>query len=756
MDHLPHLISDLGLILGAAAVVTILFRWLKQPVVLGYLIAGFLVGPNFQLFPSIAEPESINVWANIGVIFLLFGLGLEFSFKKLLRVGGSASITGIIEVSCMVAIGYTIGTFLGWSKIDSLFLGGIISISSTIIIIKTFEELGVKGKQFAGLVIGIIVIEDLLAILLMVLLTTISVSNQFSGTDMLFSIIKLIFFLILWFILGIFFIPTLLRWAKKLLTEEMLLISSLALCMMMVWLASEVGFSPALGAFIMGSILAETVYAEKIEQLLIPVKNLFGAIFFVSVGMLFNPKMVADYAWPIVIIILAVIIGKIVANTFGALISGQPLKVSVQTGFSLAQIGEFSFIIATLGYSLKVTSEFLYPVAVAASALTTFTTPYLMKAAEPFYNWLNKILPASWIKSLNRYSNRSQKQATTSEWQKYIRAWFVQTIILTVFITSIVILSSYFLLPFTKNKYGNNTWITIVVAIATAIIIAPFIWTLIMPYKKELLHKILKQQKFKGSIFLLHLLKIIIAIFLVGFLLDSFFSAKIALLITILMFVILLFLSNKVQSIYSKIKGQFLTNYHAREDAEKEALHAELAPWDAHIANFQIDAHCPGVGKTLLELAWRETYGINVARILRGNKIINAPNRNERIFPTDNLSIIGTDEQLMNFNAAMSLRAEESKETITANKKYEIILGHITVAKNSSLVNQTIRQSGIREKTHGIIVGIESNGTRIINPESTYVMKSDDILWIVGDKLRIAFLKKETEHTEETKFQINE
>ncbi|MBX2932148.1 MAG: cation:proton antiporter [Chitinophagaceae bacterium] len=747
MIHLPELIRDLGLILGAAAIVTILFKWLKQPIVLGYLIAGFLVGPHFHLIPSIAEKHNIDVWAEIGVIFLLFGLGLEFSFKKLLRVGIPASITALLEVAGMVFLGYMIGSLMGWSKMDSIFLGGVLCISSTTIIIRAFEELGVQGKQFAGLVFGILIVEDLLAILLMVLLTTISVSNQFSGSEMLFSIVKLIFFLILWFILGIFFIPTLLRWAKKLMTEEMLLITSLALCIMMVWLASMVGFSPALGAFIMGSILAETVYAEKIEHLLKPVKDLFGAVFFVSVGMLFNPEVVVDYTWTVVIIILATIFGKMITTSFGALLSGQPLKLSVQTGFSLAQIGEFSFIIATLGYSLKVTSEFLYPIAVAVSAITTFTTPYLMKMADPFYNWLNKILPPAWIKSLNRYSNRSQKQTITNEWQRYIRSWVIQTIILTVFVTAIVLLSSYYILPYTRTRLGDNTWITIVVAIGTAIIIAPFIWSLILPYKRDLLEEILKTQKFKGSIYLLHLLKIVIAIFLVGFLLDSFFSAKISLLVTVLMFITLLFFSKKIQLLYKKIKGQFLINYNAREDAEKSNLQSELAPWDTHIVAFQVNAHCPGIGKTLQELAWRETYGINVARILRGNKIINAPGRYERIFPTDLLSIIGTDEQLMTFNQAINI--PDVKETVTTSKKNEIILGHITIAPNAALAEQTIRQSGIREKTHGIIVGIETNGQRIINPESTYTMKAGDILWIVGDKLRISTLKKATEETEE-------
>jgi CPA2 family monovalent cation:H+ antiporter-2 len=490
MNHIPHLITDLGLILGAAAIVTILFKWLKQPLVLGYLIAGFIVGPNLHLTPSIAEIQNIKVWAEIGVIFLLFGLGLEFSFKKLMKVGAPASITALIEVSGMVFYGYVFGKLLGWSHIDSIFLGGILGISSTTIIMRAFDEAGVKGKQFAGLVFGILVMEDLLAIVLMVLLTTLSISSNFSGTDMLFSVAKLIFFLVLWFILGIFFVPTLLRWSKKLLNDEMLLITSLALCILMVWLASIVGFSPALGAFIMGSILAETVYAEKIEHLLKPVKDLFGAVFFVSVGMLFNPSIVVEYAWLIAILIVIIILGKIINVTIGALVSGQPLKISIQAGFSLAQIGEFSFIIASLGLTLKVTSDFLYPIAIAVSAITTFTTPYLLKLAEPFYNWLVKALPPSWVKAMNRYSNRSQKQNNVSKWQEYVRSWMINSLLISILITSIVILSSYYLLPFTRTKLGDNTWATLVGTIGTFIFMSPFLWTLITPHKKDKLKEL--------------------------------------------------------------------------------------------------------------------------------------------------------------------------------------------------------------------------------------------------------------------------
>jgi len=745
MEALPHLITDLGLILGAAAIVTILFKWLKQPLVLGYLIAGFLVGPNLHLTPTIVEINNIKVWAEIGVIFLLFGLGLEFSFKKLMRVGAPASITAIIEVSGMVFFGYVLGKLMNWSQIDSIFLGGVLGISSTTIIMRAFDEAGVKGKQFAGLVFGILVMEDLLAIVLLVLLTTISISSNFSGTDMLLSVAKLIFFLVLWFLLGIFFVPTLLRWAKKLLNEEMLLITSLALCILMVWLASVVGFSPALGAFIMGSILAETIYAEKIEHLLKPVKDLFGAVFFVSVGMLFNPSIFVNYAWLIILLIFIIILGKIFNVTIGALVSGQPLKISVQAGFSLAQIGEFSFIIASLGMTLKVTSDFIYPIAIAVSAITTFTTPYLLKLAEPFYNWLVKVLPPSWLKAMNRYSNRTQKQSNVNEWQAYVRSWLINSFLISILITSIVLLSSYYLLPFTRTKLGDNTWTTIVGTIGTLIFVSPFLWRLLIPYNRERLQILAAKKRFRGSIYLLHFIRIAIAIFLIGFLLERFFSPKIALVVSVLLFATLILLSNKIRVLYTRIKKQFLLNYNEREQIKKPDVQEELAPWDAHLASYVIDSNFIGIGKTLQELAWRENFGINVARIFRGNKIINTPNKFEKIYPLDKLAVIGTDEQLTSFSWKLNNSIDETVTTVNSTNRNEVILSHIIIAPKSNFAGKTIRESGIRESTHGIVVGVESNGERMINPESIYVMKTGDILWIVGDKLRLTALKKAEE-----------
>lgn len=447
MTHLPHFVTDLGLILAVAAITTLIFKKIKQPVVLGYIIAGFLVGPHSSLLPTVADEDGVKTWSEIGVIFLLFTLGLEFSFKKLVKVGGSASVTALVEIVLMIGIGYLTGNLMGWSMMDSVFLGAILAMSSTTIIIRAFDEAGVRAKKFATLVFGILIVEDLVAILLLVLLSTLAVTQQFGGGELLAEILKLAFFLILWFLGGIFFIPTFLKRTSKLLNDETMLIVSLALCLAMVLLAVKVGFSAALGAFVMGSILAETTQAERIEHLVKSVKDLFAAIFFVSVGMMIDLQVLVDYAVPVLVITLITIFGKLIATALGALLSGQSLKHSVQAGMSLAQIGEFSFIIASLGVSLNVTSAFLYPIAVAASAVTTFTTPFMIKKSGSFYAFLEKRLPARWINSLNRYSSGSQQLSAYSDWKELIRTYTMNVVIHVVILVAIIFFVAAFSLP---------------------------------------------------------------------------------------------------------------------------------------------------------------------------------------------------------------------------------------------------------------------------------------------------------------------
>lgn len=729
--HLPNLISDLGLILVTAAIAVLLFRKLKQPLVLGYLVAGFLASSEFDFFPTVKDMNSVKVWAEIGVIFLLFSLGLEFSFKKLMKVGGTASITALTQIIGMVVLGYFIGQLMDWGKMNSLFLGVILSISSTTIILKTFDELGVKTQKFAGNVIGALIVQDILAILMMVLLSTVAVSQQFSGSELLQSVLKLIFFLTIWFVAGIFFIPTLLKKAKHLLTDEMLLIVSLALCLLMVLFAANVGFSPALGAFIMGSIIAETTQAEHIEHLVKPVKDLFGAVFFVSVGMLINPEMLLKYGIPVGILTFTVIIGQSFFSTIGALISGQPLKQSIQTGMSLSQIGEFSFIIATLGMTLNVTSDFLYPIVVAVSAVTTFTTPFMVKLSTPFSGYLERKLPRRWVKRIERYSANTEAIKSVSTWQIVLRAYLTQVIIHSIIIVAIIALSSKYILPLVQDsRFGNA-----IAALITIVILSPFLWALSL--RRVAVHQVqelMQVRKYQGPIIVLIFFRIALSLFYMGFVLNEFFSPLIALIALIIGIISYIIFPKKLHAFYIKIEGHFLRNFNDREFTKQANKRQNvLSPWDGHMADFIIAKESNLAGKTLEELRIREQFGINIASIKRGDITINIPIRTERLFPGDDINVIGTDEQVKLFKIYLDKHEIDAPELI---EKEDIILQQLEL-KNRICIGKSIRESQIREKTHGIIVGIERNGSRILNPDSHLVLEADDILWIAGNKKKI-------------------
>ena len=734
--HLEPLIIDLGLILMTAGIAVLLFKKLKQPLVLGYLIAGFLAGNNFSFFPTIRDTKSVEVWAEIGVIFLLFSLGLEFSFKKLIKVGGTASITAITQIGMMVFLGFTAGQLLDWSTMDSIFLGVILSISSTTIILKSFEELGVKAQRFAGNVIGSLIVQDIIAILMMVLLSTIAVSENFSGSELLQSILKLVFFLVLWFLSGIFIIPTVLKKAKHLLTDEMLLIISIALCLLMVILAAKVGFSPALGAFIMGSIIAETTQAEHIEHLVKPVKDLFGAVFFVSVGMLIDPQALTEHALPVLILSLVTILGQSVSSTIGSLLSGQPLKESVQTGMSLSQIGEFSFIIATLGITLQVTSSFLYPIVVAVSAVTTFSTPYMIKLSGPFSDLLSRKLPRKWLKKIERYSASTQAIKTVSYWKKVLNAYLMQVIIHSIIIVAVIILSSRFILPIVKvYSFGSGLG-----ALITLVFLSPFLWALsLRRVAVEEVNILLEDRKSRGPMAMLFLFRILIAVVYIGFLLNIFFSPKTAFGVFVVAIVLYFSFQSKLNKQYHKIENHFLSNLNDREITKAKRSRSDLSPWDGHMAVFDIAAESNIAGETLKKLQLREQLGINIASIKRGEITIHIPDANERIFPGDEVFVIGTDAQVQEFKKYLDQHEIEATPEV---REPDIVLRQIEL-KNHAFIGKSIKESKLREKTNGLVVGIEKRGQRFMNPESNVLLEKDDILWIVGDKKLLADLVHE-------------
>ncbi len=724
---LSPLISDLGLILLTAGAAVLLFRKIRQPLVLGYLIAGFLAGNHFDFFPSVQEIHSVEVWAEIGIIFLLFNLGLEFSFRKLMHVGGTASVTALVQIVCMVIGGYFAGRALGWEPMDCVFLGVMLSISSTTIILKTFEELALKAQKFVGNVIGALIVQDLLAILMMVMLSTIAVSRQVEGMELVMTVLKLVFFLILWFVSGIFFIPTLLKRSQKLLNDETTLILAIALCLMMVMLAADVGFSPALGAFMMGSIIAETTQAEHIEHLMKPVKDLFGAVFFVSVGMLIDPTALVEHWKPVLVLTLVVIIGQSLSAAGGALLSGRPLTQSVQTGMSLSQIGEFSFIIATMGASLKVTSAFLYPIIVAVSAITTFTTPFMVRYSAPFAGFLQRKLPRKWLRRIERYAERTHSGKSASNWQIVIRAYLVQVLVHSVIIISFILLAGRYLLPLGEGSITG----TLLVAVLTLLLIAPFLWALSMRrVATEQVNVLLQERRYRGPLILMILFRFLLTLFYVGFLVDKFFSAQTAFVVLGAAVVLYWLFPKKLNARYHRLEERFLKNLNAREIIQAKWKRSDLTPWDGHMEVFKIGKESNLAGLLLRELQLREQFGINIVFIKRGHITITIPSRNERLFPGDEICIMGNDTQVEAFRDYLE---HNEHEPAPDEKEHDIILLSLIVL-NPAYIGVTIKESALREKTHGLIVGLERRGRRVLNPESNVVLEEHDILWIVGER----------------------
>lgn len=744
MTHLPNLIEDLGLILMAAAVVTLLFKKLKQPVVLGYLIAGFLVGPNFSFLPTVKDTASVSIWAEIGVIFMLFGLGLEFSFKKLAKVGKSASITATFEILFMLGVGYLVGRALNWSVMDSLFLGGILSISSTTIIVRAFDELGLKGKSFVSLVFGVLVVEDLLAILLMVLLSSVAVTQSLSGSELTMSSLRLVFFLVLWFVLGIYLLPIFLKKFRELLSDETMLIVSIGLCLMMVIVASHVGFSPALGAFVMGSILAETPKGHRIEQLILPVKDLFSAVFFVSVGMLINPKVLTEYFWIIILITVITIIGKLISTALGALVSGRSVKTSVQSGMSLAQIGEFSFIIATLGMTLKVTSDFLYPIAVTVSAITTFSTPYLIKFSDPFADWLERKLPSGVRESLSRYevamSTSSGGNVLSLLWREY----GIKIILNSVIVIAITMAISRLALPRLGESFQTGP-MSLLVCFFTMILTAPFLWAIFFggpshvgSHKPETIEQLRKLQVGVSIV------RFLVGCGLAGFVVSNFTSilAFSGILFVTLTALGAFFFSRFSEPIYRNLENRFISNLAANEKAEleKKAKIPELAPWNATLVEFTVSPNSSLIAKTLQESRIKERFGVTVAMIERGDTQILAPKRDDLLLPSDKLFIIGTEEQLLAVKEVIEKKTSVESPSISGN----FGLASLVLAPHDHCINKPIRDCGLREAVNGLIVGIERDGQRYLSPDSSMILIPGDLVWLVGDKTLIKKLRSPT------------
>lgn len=748
MSQIPSLISDLAVILISAGLVTLLFKRLKQPVVLGYIVAGILAGPAIKEIPTVTDVESIRIWADIGVVFLLFALGLDFSFKKLMKVGGTAVIGAVTVVIGMMTFGYITGLSLGWGHMNSLFLGGMLSMSSTTIIFKAFDDMGLRNQRFAGVVFGILVVEDLFAVLLMVLLSTLAVSKHVEGMELLDSVVKLGVFLLFCFVVGIYLIPSFLKKARTFLNDETLLIVSIGLCLGMVMIATKAGFSSALGAFVMGSILAETIEAEHIDHLVKPVKDLFGAIFFVSVGMLIDPVLLWEYKIPILILTLVVMFGQIIFASFGVLLSGQTVKVAIQSGFSLAQIGEFAFIIASLGLSLQVTDHFLYPIVVAVSVITTFFTPYMIRMAEPAYKIAERVIPASWMAFLERYSSGSNTIKQKSAWNKLLKALVRIVGTYTAVTLVLIFIWLQFVSPFLINTipgiYGDVISLVLILGL-----ISPMLRAIMMKknHSNEF-QQLWQDSKYnRGPLVSLIVLRILLCIGLVMLPVARLLNAAVGIATAIAATVIaLVIFSKKLKKQSILMERHFFTNLTAREmESERNApinqrFASHLLQRDLHLADFEVKQNSPSMGKTLKELNFRQKCNVNIVTIIRGNRRINIPGGNERLYPFDKLVVVGTDDDLANFRQYIEERYKESQTNLQETK--EVNMEQFFISEGSGLIGRTILESGIRDKSACLVIGIERGNHSIKNPAPTTVFEQGDIVWIVGEHEKVLRLSE--------------
>lgn len=746
MSELPELVQDLALILVVAGFVTLLFKKLKQPLVLGYIVAGFLVSPHMSYTMSVVDQGDIQTWADIGVIFLLFSLGLDFSIKKILKMGASPIIAACTIIFSMMVLGIIVGHSFGWKEMDCIFLGGMVAMSSTTIIYKAFSDMGLTQQGFASTVMSVLILEDILAIVMMVMLSTVASGNSPDGVQLLGSIMKIGFFLVLWFVVGLFAIPLFLRSVRKILNSETLLIVSLGFCCLMAVISTQVGFSAAFGAFVMGSILAETVEADKIIRLVDPVKNLFGAIFFVSVGMLVKPDVIVEYAIPILLLVITILVGQALFGTLGYLLGGQTLKNAMRCGFSMAQVGEFAFIIATLGKSLGVISEFLYPVVVAVSVITTFLTPYMIRAAEPCYNVLIKHLPKRWVRRLTHIqtNNAGESASTNNLWKVLMKKMIFNTLIYGILSAAVIAIMFSAALPICRNlsiKWTGSHWIgNAVCGFLTILFIAPFLRSIVMKQNHSEAFKALWTDRRINRLPLTAtiLARVLIALSFIFYICNYLTRFKNALMIAVAIgLLILMLLSRWLKKRSITLERLFIQNLQSRDieaqkQGKKKPLFANhLIDRDIHIANLELPDDSLWAGKTLYSLKLRNRFGVHISSILRGSKHINIPNGGTILFPGDKLQAIGNDEQLTKLSKAMKA---ELQPTITDIEKHEMKLRSFTISKTSPFIGKTLKDSGIRDEYNCMVVGVDEGQKNLTLITPSRSLQAGDVLWVVGEE----------------------
>lgn len=726
---IESLITDLAYIMMLGAVVSLLFKWIKQPVVLGYIVAGFLASPNFEPLPSLANAENIDFWAQIGIVVLLFTLGLEFSFKKLMSCGGSAVITSMIVILGMMSTGFFIGHMLGFSHLNSIFLGGMISMQSTTIILKALSDLGLRHRRSSAQVFGVLIVEDLFAVLMMVILSALAVKGSLEGGELLFSVAKLVFFLVIWFLVGTYVLPSALNWVRRYLNDETLLVLSMGLCLGMAVFSVYCGFSLALGAFVMGSILAGTSYAERIEHVVGSVKNLFGAVFFISVGMMVNPAVIAEYWRPILLLSGAVVCGGIFFGTSGMLLTGQTLKTAIQSGFTLTQIGEFSFIIATLGTTLGVLDGTIYPIIVAVSVITTFTTPYFIRLADPTYSFVEKHLPKRWQFLIDRYSETAAAASESKRlWQAVLKRYALRILLYGVVLVAIALVARLYLHPAVMGVMPG-VWGRVVCCAVTLLAMSPFLLALTFPASKKSERELLVKYNSRNDVPLvvMTLVRLLICMMFVVYVIGSHFGLPAGTVLGITIFVLsFVFVSRNVRHRMARIENRFLDNLNERELRRTGSKNNLVS--DMHVAYGTVGYDFPYVGDRLCISNVGRKFGVNISSIQRGGVVIPVPGGDERLFPGDVVGVVGTEENIAGFMDRLEQGREEST---SAGRAEDVRLTPVTLSAHSPLPGKSLQEADLRNTRHVLVVALQRDGAFIrLAPSETF--REGDVVWMMA------------------------
>lgn len=735
-DNTNGLILDLAWILVLAAIATLVFKKLKQPVVLGYILAGFLASPNFTYLPSISNLENIEIWADLGIVVLMFSLGLEFSFKKLMNSGSSAIITALIIIVGMTLAGFGVGYMLHLNTINCIFLGGMISMSSTTIILKAFTDLGLKQQKFASMVLAVLIIEDLFAVLMLVLLSSFAMGDV-QGSELVFSIAKLCFFLIIWFVVGVYVLPSFLERFSSFLNSETLLVVSMGLCFSMAAFSVMCGFSLELGAFVMGSILAGTVFAERMEHVIAPVKDLFGAVFFISVGMMVQPSVIATYYPQIFLLAAVVIVGMIIFGTIGMLVTGQTLQVAIKSGFSLTQIGEFSFIIASLGMGLGVLDASLYPIIVAVSVITIFTTPYFIKLSTPAYNFVEKHLPESLKFLITRYSSQVVDTNETKRlWQEILGRYIWRIVLYSVILIAIIIACRQMLFPLMENlipKWGHFVATAISLVIMSPFLTALSFTTIKSDYKMKL-HS--TASFYEVPLIAMSIIRYLLALLFVVYFLTVCYSSWVGWIGGTICFILMVaFASSKLMRSFKRMEKKFMNNLNNRENARSGANNNLVS--DLHQAFLDIKPQCRFAGDKLKDSGLRSEFGVSVSSIRRGDEFIPLPTGDTRIFPGDTLGVIGTDSQIKKLNDEID-KVSQKKDSL---RHTDIELKSILLTNESPIIDRPLYETDLRNDYFCMVISVQRGDSEFINPNPNTVLQAGDLLWIVGDPAQFDKMK---------------